>query len=732
MRFFVLSCTLLLAFLLASNYSIGQKLETSADSLELEEVLIQSTRATAQTATTYSDLKLAEIRKRNFGQDMPFVINQMPSVVVNSDAGTGIGYTGIRVRGSDPTRINVTVNGIPLNDSESHGVFWVNMPDFASSVNNIQLQRGVGTSTNGAAAFGASLNLQTSKIIPEPYAEINETVGSFQTTKHTLSAGTGLLKDKFSFDLRLSQLNSDGFVDRASADLRSFYASAAYLGKKSLLRLMAFSGHEVTYQSWWGLPEAKLDEDRTYNYYTYENEVDDYTQSHYQLHYSLQAMENLNLNASLHYTKGQGFFEQYREDDALANYKLPAVVLGDTAITSTDLIRRRWLDNDFYGVTYSVNYEPVTFLKLTLGGAWNQYDGDHFGEIIWARFASNSAIRDRYYESRGLKNDFNTYLKSLIGFSDKLTGYIDLQYRSINYQYGDSSLADAGTDNDLKAIFGQHDYHFFNPKLGLTYQINPAQQVYASYSVGNREPVRSDFIDAPEGRTPLHESLRNLEAGYRYTSGKLSLQANYYWMDYTNQLVLTGELNDVGAPIRVNVPDSYRMGIELDAQTELNSWFSLAANATFSQNKIKDFTEVIYQYDAAFTFTGVKNISYSDTDISFSPNVIAGLSLHFKPVKDLEISLLNKYVGRQYLDNTQQKSRSLDPFFVNNLRLLYTLETSWAKEVRIGLLINNLLNEQYEPNGYTYNYEYDGTLYVENFYYPQAGTNFMLNLGLRF
>lgn len=726
MRFLTTILTSLLLFSLA----YGQSQEP--DSIDLDEVIIQSTRATAQTATTYSELSKKEITKRNFGQDMPFILNQMPSVVVNSDAGTGIGYTGIRVRGSDPTRINVTVNGIPLNDSESHGVFWVNMPDFASSVNNIQLQRGVGTSTNGAAAFGASINLQTNKINPEAYAEINETVGYFNTFKHTLSLGTGLLDDKFAFDLRLSKLTSDGFVDRASADLESFYASGAYVGKKSILRLNVFAGHEVTYQSWWGLPESKLEDDRTYNFYTYDNEVDDYTQSHFQLHYSLQPTEDLNLNASLHYTKGAGFFEQFRDDDDLSDYKLPAIALGDTTISSTDLIRRRWLDNDFYGATYSVNYTPSDKVKFTLGGALNQYDGDHFGEIIWARYASNSDIRDRYYENRGLKTDFNTFLKTLVNVSDALTAYLDLQYRAIDYRYGDSTLLNPGQDNDLVDIFGQQQFNFFNPKLGLTYQLNNNQQVYASFSVGNREPVRNDFIDAPEGRIPSPETLQNIEAGYRYASSKLRFNANYYLMDYTNQLVLTGELNDVGAPIRVNVDDSYRMGIELDAQASIAPWLGISANATFSQNKIREFTEVIAQYDADFNYLGLKNVVYENTDISFSPNVIAGASLDLKPKPGIEFSLLNKYVGRQYLDNTQNVNRSLDPFFVSNFRVQTTMKTSWAKEVRLGVLVNNLFNAMYEPNGYTYNYEYAGDLIVENFYYPQAGTNFMVNLGLRF
>jgi iron complex outermembrane receptor protein len=702
-----------------------------------DEVIIRATRASAQTATTYSDLDKEEIKKRNFGQDLPFVMNQLPSTVVNSDAGTGIGYTGIRVRGTDPTRTNVTINGIPYNDPESHGTFWVNLPDMASSVNSLQLQRGVGTSTNGAAAFGASVNIQTTTLNPEAYAEINESFGSFNTWKHTLQAGTGLINEKFAFDIRLSNINSDGFVDRATADLKSFFASGAYYGKKSLLRINVFSGKEVTYQSWWGLPESKLEDDRTDNFYTYENEVDDYQQDHYQLHYSLQLADGLNLNTALHYTRGRGFFEQYREEEAFAAIGLPSLVLGDTTISSTDLIRRRWLDNHFYGTTYSLNYQPqngklADRLELTLGGSWNQYDGDHFGEIIWARFAGNTEIRDRYYDNRALKTDFNTYGKALLKLGDKLSAFLDLQYRQIDYRYGDSTLNAPGIDNDRRPLLGDFTFNFFNPKAGLTYTLDNRQQLYASFGISNREPVRNDFIDAPEGQTPLHETLRNLEVGYRLETQKLRLAANYYLMDYVNQLVLTGELNDVGSAVRTNVEDSYRMGVELDASWRVAPRLMLSGNVALSRNKIANFTETIYQYDENFDFTGIRTVQYENTDISFSPNVISGATLTYQPIKGLEFSWLSKFVGRQYLDNTQNVERSLAPFFVNNFRAFYSFQPSWAKEIRLGLLLNNVLNELYEPNGYTFNYEFDGQLIVENFYYPQAGPNFMLNLSARF
>jgi iron complex outermembrane receptor protein len=683
----------------------------------VEEVLITAIKATERTATAFTTLGKTEIRKANYGQDLPFLLDQTPSIVVNSDAGAGIGYTGMRIRGTDQTRINVTINGIPLNDPESHGVFWVNMPDFASSVNNIQVQRGVGTSTNGAAAFGASVNIQTTTLNYEPYAEVGLSRGSFNTAKNTLSVGTGLIKERFSFDARLSSITSDGWVDRASSDLRSYFLTGAYYGDKSLLKFNIFSGREQTYQSWWGIPESFLDDPvlRRSNYYTYENEIDNYGQDHYQLFYAYEPSKKFNLNLAGHYTKGAGYFEQYRDGEDLGDYGFSPLFLiqGTDTITNTDLIRRRWLDNDFYGFTYSANYNPLSSLQLTLGGGWNEYRGDHFGEVIWAQYAGPTQIRDRYYDNTARKRDFNSYFKALYQMGSRLTAFVDLQLRTIDYVFGDSTLVNPGIDNDQRSIQGNANYVFFNPKFGLTFSLNTKSQLYASWGVSNREPVRNDFIDAFEGQTPEHETLRNLETGYRLNTDRLQFNANFYFMDYTNQLVPNGRLNDVGSALRENVADSYRAGIELVGQGVVNRWLSLGANATFSQNKIRSFEETIYDYDDPNV--GIIVNTFANTDIAFSPSVIAGANIVLSPFKNLEVSWLHKYVGRQYLDNTQNVNRSLDPFYVSHLRAQYDWTPEWAKLIRLGLQLNNLLDAQYEPNGYTFSYKAGGEVITETF-----------------
>ncbi|MDN4166673.1 TonB-dependent receptor [Cytophagales bacterium LB-30] len=689
-----------------------------------DEVIVNATRASERTATTFSNLKKADIQAQNLGQDLPFLLNLSPSVVVTSDAGNGVGYTGIRVRGSDPTRINVTVNGIPLNDSESHGVFWVNMPDFASSVNSLQIQRGVGTSTNGAAAFGATVNIQTETLNPEAYATIDNSFGSFNTRKHTVKAGTGLLANRFAFDARLSSLYSDGYVDRAFSDLKSYFVSGGYYGENTIIKANMFSGKEVTYQSWWGLPEALLETDRTDNYYTYENETDNYQQTHYQLIGAHSFGSALTLNLALHYTRGAGYYEQFREDDDLADYNLPDVQLGDTLISSTDLIRRRWLDNHFFGFTYSADYKPSDALQIIVGGGANRYLGDHFGEIIWAQYASTSSIRERYYDNSATKDDWNVYAKGFYSFSPKWVAFLDLQQRVIEYNY-------SGIDNDQRAIEGDFSYAFFNPKAGLTYQRSASEQYYVSFSIGNREPVRNDFVDAAEGRTPQAENLQNLELGYKKSGSTYSLEATYYLMNYKNQLVLTGELNDVGSSIRTNVPTSYRTGIELAGLWRVHPRVDVGGNITLSRNKIASFTEVLYGYFDDGSVTVEENV-YQDTDISFSPNVIAGSNVVFRPWKGAEISWMSKYVGAQYLDNTSNANRALDAYWVNDVRISYLIPVKGLKEVRASLLVNNVLNEMYESNGYTFSYGYEGTLYTENYYYPQAGINFLAGLSLSF
>ncbi|WP_425390080.1 TonB-dependent receptor [Ekhidna sp.] len=736
---------LLSAVILLTGFAYSQD---SLKTQELDDVIVYATRANENTPTTYSEISKKEIEDVNLGQDLPILLNLSPSLVTTSDAGAGVGYTGLRIRGSDATRINVTINGIPVNDSESHGVFWVNMPDLASSVDNIQIQRGVGTSTNGAAAFGATVNLQTNVPSRDAYAEVNNSFGSFNTRKHTLMYNTGLLNDKWSFESRLSKISSDGYIDRAESDLQSYFLSGGYYGDKTIIKALVFGGHEITYQSWWGTPQAVLENDRdgieevianngytpeqaenirtagrTFNYYLYENEVDNYKQDHYQLHLSHQLNDELTVNIAGHYTYGRGYFEQYRNEDDFSDYGLENVELGDTTISSTDLIRRRWLDNDFYGTTFSFNYLKGD-LDITLGGAWNKYDGDHFGEIIWAEYSSNSDIRERYYDNVGLKTDFNVYLKTNYQLND-LNLFADLQVRKIDYET-------VGIDSDLRAIDTGDDYTFFNPKVGATYTLNESSNIYASFAIGNREPVRNDFIDAPGGVTPKHETLRNLEVGYRKFGQDFSFQANYYLMDYENQLVLTGELNDVGSSVRQNVPNSYRMGIELVGAYQFTEQLRWDANLTLSRNKIENFTEVIYNYGTNFDEFNIEETQYQDTDISFSPNVIGGSQLVYSPFDGFETALRSKYVGKQYLDNTSSENRSIDPYFVNDLRLSYNFTVSSIENVNISLLVNNILDVEYSSNGYTFGYAGGDYIVRENYFYPQAGRNFLMALNLRF
>ncbi len=710
----------------------------------LEPVNISAVRAGKNVPIAKSNLSKTQIEERNEGRDMPFVLKDLPSTVVSSDAGTGIGYTGIRIRGSDISRINVTVNGIALNDPESHGVFWVNTPDLASSAQSIQVQRGVGTSTNGAGAFGASVNIKTSELSLKPYASADVTGGSFNTLKTNVRAGSGLLNDHWSIDARFSKINSDGFIDRATADLKSYYLSASYYSKKTSVQLIHFGGGEETYQAWWGVPEAKLNGDsaalythiinngydsqdsanlvnsnpRTYNYYTYDNETDNYKQDHYQLHFSHAFSEKLTANAALHYTWGRGYYEQYRKDDDLAHYGLDDVILGGDTVTSTDLIRRRWLNNNLIGTTYSLQAD-LNKLQLTFGGAYNQYVGDHYGEIIWAQYASNSDIRDRYYDNRTTKTDFNNYLKASYTVG-KFTAYGDLQLRSVSYVAN-------GIDEDGTTIDVDRSFTFFNPKAGVNYNLNDQSRVYASVAVAHREPVRTDFLDAPADLQPKPEELIDYEAGYELQTERAFFNANLFFMDYTNQLVLTGQLNDVGSPIRTNAPESYRAGIELVGSYIVNKYLQLGANFTFSQNKILNFTDYVVDYDNG----GYQEENFKSTDISYSPNVIGGINITVKPIAGATIDWNTKYVGQQFMDNTSSESKSLDAFNVTDLRLGYNLPVKWVDRLNVHLLIANLFNQEYEPNGYTYSYIY-GEKITENFYFPMAGINFMAGLSVDF
>jgi len=731
--------------LVSDNKNISVELDENL--VLMDEVIVSSTRVNEKSAMAYNSVNKKQIAEQNLGQDLPYLLNQQTSIVTTSDAGNGVGYTGIRIRGVDATRINVTINGIPVNDAESQGTFWVNTPDLASSIDNIQIQRGVGTSTNGAGAFGGSLNIQTSKLNPKAYGEYNVSYGSFNTLKNTANAGTGLINNHFSIDARLSKITSDGFIDRASSDLKSYYLSAAYYGKKSIVKFITFAGLEKTYQAWYGVPESRikgdvegmnnyinnngLDSDeaanllnsnsRTYNPYTYQNQIDHYQQDYYQLHFSHEFNSNWNSNTALHYTKGKGYYEEFKKSQKFSNYGLEDLVVGTDTITRTDLVRRRWLDNDFYGTTFSLNYSNRKNLAATIGGAWNRYDGLHFGEVIWAQYASNSSLNQNYYKDTAQKTDFNVFVKLNYVLAEKLNIFADVQYRIVNYSF-------LGFDNDLNNVQQSARLGFINPKIGLNYDINPNISIYASYSIGNKEPSRNDYTESTPNSRPKHETLNDVELGYKHKTKIAMWNLNVYHMQYKNQLVLTGEINDVGAYNRSNVSNSYRQGIEAEFGVQPVKWFTWTANATFSKNKIKEFKEFIDNYDT----WGQDSIVYTETDIAFSPNTIISSTLMFEPLKNLRISYITKYVGKQYLDNTSNDNRKLNAYLIDDLRINYSIKTKWKTEIGFVFAVNNIFNKTYESNGYTWGYIYDNKQITENFYYPQAGINYMAGLNVKF
>lgn len=678
----------------------------------VNEVVVSATRASEKTATTFSTIKKAEIEQKNLGQDVPYLLDQIPSVVVSSDAGAGVGYTGIRIRGSDATRINVTVNGVPINDAESQGTFWVNMPDLASSAQDIQVQRGVGTSTNGSGAFGASINIQTDQIPQKAYAGTANSFGSFNTRKHTVKAGTGLINGHYFLDMRLSQIASDGYIDRASSDLKSYYLSGGYIDEKNMLKAVVFGGKERTYQAWYGVDEATLQSARTTNFAGYkadgtfyDDQTDNYQQDHHQLHYSRFISPQWELNTALHYTYGRGYYEEYNVGDSLGSYRLGPVSIGDSTIYYADLVRQLWLDNDFYGATWAINYTPNNRLRSTLGGSINQYDGRHFGKVIWAQVQTGNDPNDHYYNHLSKKTDFTIYAKTYYNFLENMTGFVDLQYRKVHYETN-------GDRNRSLAIVD--DLQFFNPKAGITYQVSPFERVYASVALANREGNRNDYTDNEE--KPIPERLYDVEFGFVRSNKNFNIETVGYLMYYVNQLVLTGQLNDVGAYIRSNAGESYRAGLEITSSYRANSWALISLNAALSKNVVKSFA----QENGAGEL-----IEYTNTDISFSPWLIGGANLTILPTDGMQVSLNGKYVGKQYLDNTSNNNSALDGYFLLGAQAQYILKPTWMNEIGFNLAINNLLNKMYVANGASYG---EGA----NYYYPQAGINFLVGITLNF
>ena len=688
----------------------------------LSPVEVRAVRANEHAPVTKTNISKKEIEKQNVGQDLPFLLNQTPSVVTNSDAGNGIGYTGIRIRGTDASRINVTLNGIPYNDAESQGTFFVDLPDIASSLSSIQIQRGVGSSSNGAGAFGATINFSTNEVNHKAYAELNNTYGSFNTWKNTLKAGSGLIGHHFTADIRLSNVTSDGYIDRASSRLRSLYFSGAYLDNSNTLRFNIIKGYEKTYQAWYGVSEADLKGgNRTINYAgterpgePYDNETDNYWQDHYQLFYTHHFNSHLDFNTALFFTKGKGYYEEYRADQSYDTYHLPSPIVGTDTINTSDFIRQLWLDNNFYGDIFSLQYRNRK-TELTVGGAFTRYEGDHYGKLTWAEHGITGP--DIYYDHDAFKNDFNSYAKLLHAISKNWRMYLDLQYRHVRY--------DINGFEDNPDLLIKNNYDFFNPKVGLSYSYKEWNG-YFSYSIANKEPNRDDF-EAGKDQQPRPEHLNDVELGIERRSAKYNWGVTFYYMKYKDQLVLTGKINDVGAYTRTNIPDSYRTGIELQGGLQPTTWFRANANLTLSRNKVQHFEEYIDDYD-----NGVQKLNnYSTTNIALSPNTTGAATISFFPMKNFEISLLSKYVSEQYLDNTEDEGRKLDPYYVQDARVLYTFRKALLKEVNIILQVNNIFDKKFEPNGYTYNYISGGELVVNNYYFPMAGTNFMIAVNIK-
>ena len=716
---------ILLAAFFISNilYSQEKIIDTVQGTKQnLDEVIVKGIRAKFSSPISYSNIYKEKLKNKNLGQDLPILLNFLPSVVTTSDAGAGIGYTGIRVRGVSPQSTNITINGIPFNDPESMGTFWVNLPDFTSSVQSLQLQRGIGTSTNGSGAFGASINILTDNISQTPYAEISSSFGSFNTRKNTIKFSTGKINDVFEFSGRFSKIDSDGYVDRAFSNLKSYFIQGTYLKGSTLIKAISFAGHEKTYQSWYGLTMDQLKENRRQNPYTYENEIDNYKQDHYQLHWNEKINNFWSFNLGLNYTYGRGYFEQYREDDNIDTYG--GIVSSDTNLNgektdTTDLIRRRWLDNDFYVFNSSLNFVKNR-IDLTISSSYSSYVGDHFGEVIWARtFSSNGKIRDRYYEGLGEKKDLSFFTKLLYSIDEKIEFYSDLQYRNVKYNT-------SGTTSDLVNMVIDKSYGFFNPKIGLSYKLNPNSLLYVSYARANREPNRTDYESNPDIQP---ERLNDIEFGWRLRNKNMSLNLNSYFMLYDEQLVLTGEIDDVGNPKRTNSGSSYRIGLEIENRINISELFSFETNLTLSSNKNKNIFSMV---DGAL-------YNYGKTNISFSPSFVGSNAIIYQPSEKISLSLLSKYVGKQYMGNTDQPNSILESYFVNDLNITYSLQPEKIfKSISINFLINNILNKEYISNGYYYTY--DDTWSVPGQiktldgagYYPQATRNFLAGLVFEF
>ena len=731
----------------------AQAQSAGSDTLRLQEVEVLATRATSNTPVAFTNVSKKQIETVNHGLDMPQLLQFTPGMLTTSDAGAGVGYTSMRVRGTDATRINVTMNDIPVNDSESHSVFWVNTPDLASSLRDIQIQRGAGTSTNGSGAFGASVNMRSQAPSLIPYAEVSGSYGSFNTNKETIKLGTGRLGDHWAIDARLSHISSDGYRDRATSSMFSYFAQVGYYGDRTSLKFITFGGKEDTYHAWDGISRSKLESDRKYNPNGeikhgddvtgfYADQKDIYKQFHYQLLFDHIFNSSWKLNAALHYTDGYGFYQEYKNARTLTEYGLEPFYVDGEKIKKSSLVRKKILDNGFGGGIFSVHYSGNR-LHSVLGGGFNKYSNDHYGQVIWVENYMGVLSPDHeYYRNKGKKTEFNIYWKNNYNIWRGLSAYLDLQYRHINYTIkGINDKWDwTASPEHMQVLDVNEKFNFFNPKAGLNWQVNSKNRVYASFAMAQKEPTRNNYTDGPLIEHPKAEKLLDWEAGYEFKSSRFSAGVNLYYMKYKDQLVLNGKLNEIGEAMAENVPDSYRCGIELMAGAQLARWLRWDVNATFSRNIIKNYVGYVSDYDDHWNEMWTQTaIEAGNTTIAFSPSVILNSVIAFSH-KGFEAQLQSQYVSRQYLDNFKNKDDSLDPYFVNNLNLAYSFRLPHTKKITAGVTIYNLFNKKYENNGYSQTVAvYPGgdksnqyTLVSDPRFYPMAGTNVLGHLTFRF
>lgn len=751
---------MLIGMICSGTFVFAQNAAKDSLYVALEEVQIVSTRATAKTPVAFTNVGKEQINKQNFGLDIPFLLTSTPSVLTTSDAGGGIGYTSIRVRGTDATRINITANGIPMNDAESHSIFWVNTPDIASSLEDMQIQRGAGTSTNGAGAFGASINMRTQGIPSKAYAEVAGSYGSFNTHKETVKVGTGIINNHFAFDARVSNIQSDGYRDRATSDMKSYFLQGGFYEENTSIKLITFGGKEQTYHAWDGISKEMLKTNRRYNpngevkddnenegkvIGFYDDQMDNYRQTHYQLLVNHTFSPTWNMNVALHYTNGFGYYQEYKNGRKLVEYGLVPYTIDGIEHKKSNLVRQKLVDSDFGGGVFSFNFKNNK-LDAAIGGGFNYYKNDHYGKVLWVKnYIGNLSAHHEYYRNTGRKTDGNIYAKANYDLGSGVNLYGDMQYRYIKYKINGNNDKWNWTANPaaLQRLDINEDFSFFNPKAGVFWQMNTYNNIYASFGIAQKEPSRNNYTDGLFTEFPKPEKMFDYELGYTYRNERFTAGVNLYYMDYTDQLVLNGRLNDIGEPMAENVKDSYRMGMELTAGMKFSDLFRWDVNATLSKNRIKNYVEYISDFDESWEELNTQTSrSLGTTPIAFSPSFMAGSLISFDN-NGWNVSLQSQYVSRQYLDNSGSRENSLDAYFVSHLHVGYSFNVPHTKGVTVGATVYNLFNEKYETNGYSQTaavYKTDSennkigeaTIYNDPRYYPMAGNNVLFNVTLKF